>query len=171
MATVERGSTISSTPSKEAVMPRFLLYAIALTLVSVPWSADAAEVSGSLLYDDQPVTTVFADIQQAIVTAFPAAGGTQLFGTVDLATSTYRIDGLAAAEYNLQVQLIRADPSPYLGYPGDLTAGDNVEPADPGASRSFAPAPPPQPPWAASRRARPSAQTSVCARSGVKARR
>ena len=115
-------------------MPKQTPVVIVLAFLLLPVVAGGADVSGSLLYDDQPVATVFLDIKRALATAFPTAGGAQIYGTVDLATSTYHIEGLAAAEYSLQVQLFRTDPSPWLGYPGDLFAGGNVEPADPGES-------------------------------------
>jgi hypothetical protein len=115
-------------------MPKQALLAIALTVLMLPMIVEGADLSGSLLYDDQPVAEVFLDIGQALATAFPSAGGPQINGTVDLAASTYRIEGLAAEEYNVQIQLFRTIPSPWLGYPGDLLGNDNVEPGDPGNS-------------------------------------
>ncbi|TFG39752.1 MAG: hypothetical protein E4H44_01480, partial [Candidatus Aminicenantes bacterium] len=115
-------------------MPKQAPLAIFIAVLLLSMVAEGADLSGSLLYDDQPVATVFLDIKQVLATAFPAAGGVQINGTVDLATSTYRIEGLAAEEYNVQIQLFRTDPSPWLGYPGDLTGSTNIEPADPGNS-------------------------------------
>jgi len=115
-------------------MSKQALVAIALTVLLLPMIVEGADLSGSLLYDDQPVAEIFPDLDQATATAFPSAGGPQINGTVDLATFSYRIEGLAAEAYLVQIQLFRTIPSPTLGYPGDLFGSANVEPDDPGAS-------------------------------------
>jgi len=118
-------------------MSKQALVAMVFAIIVLSMVAEGADLSGSLSYDDQPLATVFPDISQAVATAFPSAGGPQINGTVDLATSSYRIEGLAAEDYNIQVQLFRTIPSPGLGYPGDLIGTANVEPDDPGASISL----------------------------------
>ena len=115
-------------------MSKQALVAMVFAVFVLSMAAQGAELSGSLSYDDLPVATVFPDINQAAATAFPSAGGPQINGTVDLATSSYRFEGLAAEGYNVQIQLIRTIPSPSLGYPGDLIGTADVEPEDPGAS-------------------------------------
>ena len=115
-------------------MTRYARLTIVVAFLLLPIVAEGAEVSGSLLYDDELVASVFPDIQQGSATAFPSGGGAQINGTVDLASSTYRIEGLAATEYNIQVQLFRTDPTPWLGYPGDLFGGGDAELIDPAGS-------------------------------------
>jgi len=112
-------------------MTRYAQLTTVVVILLLPIVTEGAEVSGSLLYDDELVTSVFPDIQQGRATAYPSDGGAQINGAVDLATSTNRNEGLAATEYNIQVQLFRTDPNPWLGYPGDLFGGDDVEPTDP----------------------------------------
>jgi len=115
-------------------MSKQALVVIVFAVFAMSVVAEGADLSGSILYDDQPVATVFPDINQARATAYPTGGGAQINGTVDLATLSYRIEGLAAEQYLVQVQLFRTIPSPTLGYPGDLTGSADVEPDDPGAS-------------------------------------
>jgi hypothetical protein len=107
---------------------------IVLTLVLLPLIANGADVSGSLLYDDQPVSTVFPDITTAVVTAYPWEPGDAVEGTIDLATSTYSISGLAAVRYGIAIYLDRTPPSNDVGNAGDLQAYINIEPTDPQGS-------------------------------------
>jgi hypothetical protein len=107
---------------------------IVLTLVFMPTIVNGADVSGSLLYDDQPVSTVFPDITTAVVTAYPWEPGDAVEGTVDLATSTYSISGLATVRYGIAIYLDRTPPSNDVGNAGDLQAYQNVEPTDPQGS-------------------------------------
>ena len=107
---------------------------IVLTLVLLPLIANGADVSGSLLYDDQPVSTVFPDITTAVVTAYPWEPGDAVEGTIDLATSTYNISGLATVRYGVSVYLDRTPPSNNVGNAGDLQAYINIEPTDPQGS-------------------------------------
>ena len=104
---------------------------VVLTVLLTPVVGVAAEISGSLLYDGEPVSTVFPDITVAVIQANPWEPGDQIDGTVDLATSTYTITGLAAARYGLSVYLDRTPPSQDVGNPGDLQAYVNVEPDNP----------------------------------------
>jgi hypothetical protein len=113
-------------------MPKHSKAAILFAILVLPIVAESAEVSGTVLYDDVLVTSVFPDIKQVIATAYPSSGGAQIDGIVDLATSSYRIEGLAAEKYSVRIHLLRTDPSPWFGYPGDLTVAADVEPTAPG---------------------------------------
>lgn len=107
---------------------------LVIIVVALSSAGQAAEVTGSLYYDDLPLATAFPDVQWARASASPTQGGAQIFGTVDLASSTYSIEDLETAEYRIYVELFRTDPSPWVGYPGDLTGTDTVQPTDPGES-------------------------------------
>ncbi|MEX1310825.1 MAG: hypothetical protein AB1Z65_10430 [Candidatus Sulfomarinibacteraceae bacterium] len=115
-------------------MSRCLLSAFALSIVLAPWTTDAADVTGVLLYDGQPVSAIFPDITHATVMANPWDPGSQIEGTVDLVTSTYTVTGLEAARYGLSVYLDRTPPVTDVGNPGDLQAYLNIEPTDPQAT-------------------------------------
>lgn len=102
-----------------------------LVLFLVPPAASGAEISGSLLYDDLPVATVFPDITVTVVYANPWDPGDQIYGTVDLATSTYSISGLVAGRYGISVFLDRTPPTSDVGNSGDLQSYLNVDVDDP----------------------------------------
>lgn len=112
-------------------MPKHARAAIFSAILVLSIVAEGAEVSGTVLYDDVLVTSVFPDIKQVIAAAYPSSGGAEIYGTVDLATSTYRIEGLAVEGYRVNVRLLRTDPSPWVGYPGDLGGSADIEPTDP----------------------------------------
>ena len=96
--------------------------------------SDAADVTGTMFYDDLPIASVFPDAQNARVVANPVQGGAQIFGFIDPASSTYTVEGLDAVEYRLSIVVYRTYPSLWLGYPGDLGSNTLVQPTDPGES-------------------------------------
>lgn len=80
----------------------------------------AAEISGSLLYDAEPVSSVFPDITRARVRAVHREIPGEIEGTVDLASSTYSITVTETGQYGVKVLLDRIPPEDSLGQPGDL---------------------------------------------------
>jgi len=115
-------------------MPKIVAWLVVFTVLLTPVVGVAAEISGSLLYDGQPVSTIFPDITVAVIQANPWEPGDQIDGTVDLATSSYSISGLGAARYGISVYLDRTPPTTNVGNPGDLQAYVNIEPPDAQAS-------------------------------------
>lgn len=93
----------------------------------VPPAASAAEISGALLYDDLPVATVFPDITATVVYANPWDTGDQIYGTVDLDTSTYSISGLVEGRWGISVFLDRTPPASDVGNSGDLQSYVNID--------------------------------------------
>jgi hypothetical protein len=102
----------------------WLVVVVASVMVST--AATGADLTGSLLYDDRLLDTVFTDINATIVYALPQSGG-QIEGTVDLATSSYTITGLEAGSYGVAIYLDRTDPTTNVGNPGDLRHYVNVD--------------------------------------------
>ncbi len=107
---------------------------VAVVVVAIASSLDAAEVTGTILYDDLPIASVFPDVQHGSVVANPVEPGAQIYGSVDLASSTYTVEGLDAVEYRLTIILYRTYPNAWPGYPGDLWSLATVQPTDPGES-------------------------------------
>ncbi len=105
---------------------------LVVIVVCLSIGGQAAEVTGTLFYDDQLVAAAFLDVQDWRVAAHPTQGGASIYGTVELASSTYAIEGLDAAEYVIIIVLYRTLPNPGSGHPGDLSATTTVEPTDPG---------------------------------------
>jgi len=87
----------------------------------------AAELSGTLRYDDQLVSTVFPDVTAATVYASSRNSGTHVDGVVDLATDSYSISGLAADSYFINFALERTPPADEEGNPGDLRTQETIE--------------------------------------------
>jgi len=105
-----------------------------LTFLLLPVDAMGADVTGSLLYDGRPLADVFDDIDLAKVYATPTGGGDQIEGTLDLAGSSYHIDGLIAGRYWIAAYLDRTAPTSEWANPGDLVGNATVEPEDSGDS-------------------------------------
>lgn len=113
-------------------MLRKMLAGFMMAWALAPATGMAADVSGKLLYDGLPVTSVFPDITKVTFTAAPWNGGAQIVGTVDLATSSYSLSGLNAELYQISAYLDRVAPDTQVGNPGDLIVLSQVEPTDAG---------------------------------------
>ena len=80
--------------------------AVAVMLVALSAaSAHAATVQGSISYAGMPVHTNFPTFTFAGVGAYNTGTGTWAFGTVDLATDSYVISGLAPGDYGIQARV------------------------------------------------------------------
>jgi hypothetical protein len=99
-------------------------------LLLTPGVGEPAELSGSLLYDDQLVSTVFSDVSAGIVHARSRSTSEVIYGTVDLATDSYSISGLEADGYFINYALERTPPADEEGNPGDLGTQETIEITD-----------------------------------------
>ncbi|MEN8165096.1 MAG: hypothetical protein ABFS37_13275 [Acidobacteriota bacterium] len=115
-------------------MRRRAVASFVVSFLLLPLGVMGADVTGSLLYDGQPLSAVFTDITAAVALASPWSGGEQVEGTVDLGTSTYSFSGLAAVRYGIEIYLDRTAPTNEIWNPGDLSANVSVEPTGSGDS-------------------------------------
>jgi len=95
--------------------------------------AQGATVSGSITYDGAPILEAFPDITGALVFYYDYGTEERTYGEVNLATGTYAIAGLAAAESGMvQVEIDRSQPANNDGWDlGDLIATALQAIADP----------------------------------------
>ena len=89
--------------------------------------ASGAEVTGSLLFDGQPVSDSFYDLGPSLVFAVSVTTGTQVEGTVDIESDTYVVTDLEADDYYIDVYLDRVPPVEEHGNPGDLQGQTRIE--------------------------------------------
>lgn len=113
-------------------MYRRVLILVAVASSAFAWSAGAADVTGVLLYDGEPIMSIFPDITEVQIEANPWETGDHLEGVFDPATSSYSISGLEAVRYGISAWIERTPPANDVGNAGDLQGYANVEPSDPG---------------------------------------
>ena len=97
----------------------------------LPISALGADLTGPLLYDGEPLSTIFTDITTTYAIAILSGGGARVEGTVDLATDTCSFTGLEAGRHYINIYLDRTDPPSTPADHGDLSGGATVEITDP----------------------------------------
>jgi len=105
----------------EVVMRILLTTLFLFPVFLLPGMAHSAELSGSLLYDDLPLSQTFTDITTVQIDAYPWGGGDPVQGTIDLAGDSYSFSGLDAVHYSIMIYLDRTAPASQVGNWGDLT--------------------------------------------------
>jgi hypothetical protein len=98
--------------------------AVVLALCAPAW---AATITGSYTYDGVAVASVYGDITGAKVHAYDYDTSGTVFGTVDTAAATFRIENVPVGENVLvQVELDRSQPSDNDGFDGGDLIGLKV---------------------------------------------
>ncbi len=112
---------------------RFVITVVLLlTLVGIR-APFAADVSGSLLYDGEPLSETFSDVVSATLTAASFSGGGVIEGTVDLDEGRFHVGDLEAGRtYQLEFHLDRPTRTNSTYEAGDLSGfvAVDVENAD-----------------------------------------